>query len=235
MPVKPYRVAVWRRWLARPVVRSSLKLLFHILAPIKISGKENIPFRKSYILAMNHVSLFDPPFIISCWPEMVESIGAAEVWHKPGQGILAWLYGGIPVHRGEYDRKALETVLNVLKSDRPLLIAPEGGRSHITDMQRAKPGIAFIAEQSGAPILPVGIVGTTDDFWHRASRGGRPQLELRIGKPFFLPTVKGTGNQRKEIRQQNADLVMATVAGLLPEEYRGVYGKSAIDPTQTGQ
>jgi 1-acyl-sn-glycerol-3-phosphate acyltransferase len=234
MQIKPYHVAAWRQWLARPLVLFGLKTLFHILSPIKISGRENIPFGKSYILAMNHVSLFDPPFIISCWPEMVESIGAAEVWHKPGQGTLAWLYGGIPVHRGEYDRKALETVLNVLKSDRPLLIAPEGGRSHDTNMIRAKPGIAFIAEQSGVPVLPVGIVGTTEDFWQKASHGKRPLLELRIGKPILLPAVKGNGNQRKEIRQQNADLVMAYIAGLLPAEYRGVYADSAIPPTQTG-
>jgi 1-acyl-sn-glycerol-3-phosphate acyltransferase len=233
--MKTYHVAAWRRWLARPLVRSSLKALFYILAPVKISGRENIPFGKAYILAINHVSMFDPPFIISCWPEMVESIGAAEVWHKPGQGILAWLYGGIPVHRGEYDRKALETVLNVLKCDHPLLIAPEGGRSHDTNMCRAKPGVAFIAEQSGVPIVPVGIVGTTDDFWHKASRGRRPQLELRIGKPFLLPAVEGTGNQRKEARQRNADLVMSYIAGLLPEEYRGIYATSAIAPTQTGQ
>lgn len=235
MQVKPYRVAWWRRWLARPVTKTILKGIFYLLAPIKITGRENIPFGKPYVLAMNHVSLYDPPFIVSWWPEMVETIGAAEVWHKPGQGILAQLYGGIPVHRGEYDRKALGTVVNVLKSGKPLLIAPEGGRSHETAMRVARPGIAFIVEASGVPVLPVGIVGTTDDFWHKASRGGRPQLELRIGKPIQLPRVEGSGNQRKEIRQSNADLVMSHIAGLLPEEYRGVYADRAIQPSQANQ
>jgi 1-acyl-sn-glycerol-3-phosphate acyltransferase len=235
MQVEPYRVAAWRRWFSRPLVRGVLKLIFVILAPIKISGRENIPFGKPYILAMNHVSLFDPPFIVSCWPEMVESLGAAEVWHKPGQGILAWLYGGIPVHRGEVDRKALDTVLRALQAGRPVLIAPEGGRSHDTNMRAAKSGIAFIAEMSGIPVLPVGIVGTTDDFWHKAIRGKRPRLELRIGKLVHLPAVEGKGSQRKEFRQKNADLVMAYIAGLLPEEYRGVYADRAIRPTQTGQ
>lgn len=230
MQVKDYHVAAWRRWLARPIVRGALKLIFVILAPIKISGRENIPFGKPYILAVNHVSLFDPPFIISCWPEMVESLGAAEVWHKPGQGILAWLYGGIPVHRGEVDRNALDTVLNALQSGRPVLIAPEGGRSHDPNMRQAKSGISFIAEESGMPVLPVGIVGTTDDFWHNAIRGKRPLLELRIGKLVQLPPVEGKGSQRKESRQRNADLVMSYIAGLLPENYRGVYADSAIDP-----
>ncbi len=233
--MKPYHVAVWRLWLARPFVRGVLKTLFLILSPIKISGKENIPLGKPYVLAMNHVSLYDPPFIISCWPEMVESLGAAEIWHKPGQGILAWLYGGIPVHRGEADRKALETVTNALKSGRPVLIAPEGGRSHDTNMCAAKSGIAFIVEETGVPVLPVGIVGTTDDFWHKAIRGQRPVLELRIGKPIHLPAVEGKGNQRKESRQRNADLVMSYIAGLLPEDYRGIYADRAISPTQTGQ
>jgi len=235
MQMKPYHVPVWRRWLARPLVRGVLKTIFLILSPIKISGKVNIPFGKPYILAMNHVSLFDPPFIISCWPEMVESLGAAEIWQRPGQGILAWLYGGIPVHRGEVDRKALDSVLNALRSGRPVLIAPEGGRSHNTNMCAAKPGIAFIVEESGVPVVPVGIVGTTDDFWHKAMRGKRPLLELRIGKPIQLPAVEGKGNQRKEFRQRNADLVMSYIAGLLPEDYRGVYADSAISPTQTGQ
>ena len=235
MQLKPYHVPAWRRWLARPLVRGALKTIFVILAPIKITGKENIPFGKPYVLAINHVSLFDPPFIISCWPEMVESLGAAEVWHKPGQGILAWLYGGIPVHRGEVDRKALDSVLNALRSGRPVLIAPEGGRSHNTNMCAAKAGIAFIVEESGMPVLPVGIVGTTDDFWHKAIRGGRPLLELRIGKPIQLPSVEGKGSRRKESRQRNADLVMSYIAGLLPEDYRGVYADSAISPSQTGQ
>ncbi|MFC2028720.1 lysophospholipid acyltransferase family protein [Chloroflexota bacterium] len=231
MEKKPYRVSFWRRWLSRPVVRFILRSIFFILAPIKIIGKENIPLGKPYILAMNHVSIFDPPFIVSYWPEMVESLGAAEVWKKPGQGFLAVLYGGIPVHREDVDRNALEIVLNALQSGYPVLIAPEGGRSHTPAMIQAKPGIAFIAELSGTPVLPVGIVGTTEDFWHNGIRGRRPELELRIGKPMILPPVKGKGRQRKENRQKNADLVMATIAGLLPEEYRGVYADRAIEPS----
>ena len=181
-------------------------------------------------MAMNHVSLFDPPFIISCWPEMVESLGAAEVWKRP-EGILAFLYGGIPVHREEVDRNALDTVLNALRSGYPVLIAPEGGRSHTPAMIPAKSGIAFIAELSGMPIVPVGIVGTTEDFWHKGIRGQRPELELRIGKLIHLPPFEGKGRERKENRQKNADLVMATIAGLLPEEYRGVYADTAIEPS----
>ncbi|MBM3152094.1 MAG: 1-acyl-sn-glycerol-3-phosphate acyltransferase [Chloroflexi bacterium] len=231
--VNPYRVAFWRR-LARPFLRLVIRSIFRILAPVRITGKENIP-PAPYVAAINHVSLFDPPFMMAFFPRILEVMGAAEVWRRPGQGILVQLYGGIPVHRGEYDRQLMDTVLDVLRSGRPLLIAPEGERSHVSAMQRAKPGVAYILEEAQVPLLPVAIVGTTDDFWQRAARGERPLLEMRIGKPFRLPPLEGKGAGRRESRQRNADLVMAHIAGLLPEDYRGVYAETAIHPRETGQ
>ena len=216
--------------LIRPILRTVFRGIFRALAPVKITGREHVPFGKPYVVAINHVSIFDPPFAASFWPETLEIIGASDVFAKPGQGQLLRLYGVTPVHRGDYDRALLEWVVRVIQSGKPLLIAPEGGRSHVTAMQRAKPGIAYMVNETRAPVLPVGLVGTTDDFWQRATRGERPLLEMRIGKPIHLPAVeKGAG--RRESRQHNADLVMRHIAGLLPEEYRGVYAESAIAPS----
>ncbi len=50
---------------ARPIIKFFLRSIFRTFSPITIEGKENIPFGKPYILAMNHVSMFDPPFIAS--------------------------------------------------------------------------------------------------------------------------------------------------------------------------
>ena len=230
MPVIKYRLAWWRRWLARPFLRVVLRTVFRILAPVKLTGKRNVPLGKPYIVAINHVSLFEAPFVGVFWPEQLEAMGAVEVWDRPGQNILARMWGGIPVHRGDYDRVMFETVLAVLKTGYPLLIAPEGGRSHVPGLRIAKLGVAYLAEQSGVPVVPAAIVGTTDDFWKKASKGARPQLEMRIGKPIHLPPVEGHGEGRRASRQHNADLVMRHLAGLLPEEYRGVYFDSAIFP-----
>ena len=236
MPVEQYHLAWWRHWLARPLIRGALRLLFHILAPVKITGKKNVPLHTPYIVAINHVSLFEAPFVGVFWPEQLEALGASDVWDRPGQNILARMWGGIPVHRGDYDRAAMDSVLSVLHSGYPLLMAPEGGRSHKPGMQTAKPGIAFIVEQTGLPVMPVAIVGSTDDFFQKASRGKRPQLVMHIGKPIHLPPVEGKGAERRESRQHNADLVMRTIAGLLPENYRGVYADNAIFPdSETGQ
>ena len=202
---------------------------------MKITGKRNVPLGKPYIVAINHVSLYEAPFIGVFWPEQLEVMGAVDVWSRPGQNILARLWGGIPVHRGDYDRALFDKVLAALAAGYPLLIAPEGERSHKPGMRPAKPGIAYLAEQSGLPVIPVGIVGTTDDFWQKATKGKRPQLEMRIGKPVYLPPVEGKGELRRESRQRNADLVMRTIAGLLPEDYRGVYTDSAIPPDSEAQ
>ncbi len=224
-----YRVPLYSR-LLRPLMKAVFQGLFHILSDVHITGQENVPRGQAYIAAINHISLYDPPFALAFWPEMVEALGAVDIWHRPGQKWLARMYHGIPVHRGEYDRQVFDKALAVLSAGRPLLLAPEGGRSHATSMRQAKPGVAFLAEQTGVPVVPAGIFGTTDDFWHRAKSGQRPRLEMRIGKPLRLPPVEGKGAERRIARQRNADLVMAHIAGLLPPEYRGYYADSAILP-----
>ena len=230
MPVKEYHPPLWVRWLGRPFLRVVLGLLFHFLGRVRITGKENVPLGKPYIVAINHVSLFDPPFVGVFWPEQLEAMGAVDVWSRPGQGILARMWGGIQVHRGEYDRAMFDTVLSVLRSGYPLLIAPEGGRSHTPGLQVAKPGIAYLVEQSGVPVVPVGIVGTTDDFLQNALRAKRPQVEMHIGRPIQLPLIESKGADRREARQHNTDLVMRQIAGLLPENYRGAYAEGTNIP-----
>jgi 1-acyl-sn-glycerol-3-phosphate acyltransferase len=214
--------------IVRPVAKFVFRGIFRALARVKIVGKENIPYGKPYVVAMNHVSIFDPPFVGAFWPEQLEIIGAIDVFSKPGQGLVLRMYGVIPVHRGDYDRPLLTKIISIIKSGIPLLIAPEGARSHDTAMRRAKPGISYIVEQTGAPVLPVALIGTTEDFWRRASRGKKPSLEMRIGKPITLPHIIAKGAEKHALRQRNADLVMSYLAGLLPEEYRGVYAESAI-------
>jgi 1-acyl-sn-glycerol-3-phosphate acyltransferase len=231
---EPYHVP-FRYQLSRPILKAAIRLIFHVLGHVKISGKENIPFGQPYVVAMNHISIFDPPLAGAFWPENLEIVGASDVFDKPGQGQILKIYGVIPVHRGEYDRALMQRVITAINSGFPLLIAPEGGRSHVTAMQRAQPGVAYIVEKTNVSVVPVGIVGTTDDFWQRAKRGERPNLEMRIGKPITLPSPVEKGAARRGARQHNADLVMQHVAGLLPEEYRGVYADSAITPAETRQ
>jgi len=215
----PLRIRLFR-WIIRPAFR----MLFHILGRILIIGRENIPRRGAYLIASNHVSIYDPPLLVTFWPTTPEALGAIDIWAKRGQSQLVRWYGVIPVHRGQYDRGSIETMLSALNSGRPLAIFPEGGRSHRPGMRKALPGVAYLIDKADVPVIPVGITGTTEDFFQRAIHGKRPTLEVHIGKPFKLPQIISKGDKRRCDRQSNADLIMMHIAEQLPPEYRGVYG-----------
>jgi 1-acyl-sn-glycerol-3-phosphate acyltransferase len=221
-----------RNRLARSILQPTFRALFYVLSPIRITGRENIPKHGAYMIAFNHISLADAPFLVAFWPRCPEVVGAIDVWNRKGQSILARWYYGIPVHRGKYDRQVLKNMLAAVDADLPLLISPEGGRSHKPGLRRAFTGVAYVMSKADVPVIPVGIVGATEDYIQKAFKGKRPPLEMHVGKPLHLPQVSGTAEQRKIARQQNADLVMAYIARLLPPDYRGVY---ADHPAVSGE
>jgi len=217
--------------ISRPILKAVFRLLFRILGQVRITGWENIPRGKPCVVAMNHVSIFDPPLAGAFWPGQLEIIGAIDVFDKPFQGQILRAYGVIPVHRGDYDRPLFTRMINILEAGYPILISPEGARSHVPGLKKARQGVSYLVEKTGVPVVPMALVGTTEDFWQRAMRGERPPLEIRIGKPIQLPAITGRGSERHEARQNNADLVMRHIAGLLPAEYRGIYAESVIFPS----
>jgi 1-acyl-sn-glycerol-3-phosphate acyltransferase len=214
----PLRLQIWRGAL-----RFVFRVIFRILCRIEVNGLEHVPYGKPYIIAYNHISLFEPPLVLAFWPEIPEAIAGADVFERPGQQILVKAYRAIPVHRGEYDRIVIDTMLEVLRVGRPLVIAPEGGRSHKPALRRARAGVAYLVDRAKVPVVPVGIVGTSDDMLKRIFRGHRPRLEMNIGEAFTPPPIAGKGAARRAARQENADLVMRRIAELIPEAYRGVY------------
>ena len=218
-----------------PFRRASLRFIFRqvfrVAYRVRITGKENIPSEGGYLIAHNHVSIVDPAVIISFWPISIQAIGAVELWQRPGQNLLVQLYGTLPVKRGEMDRQFIEDAVNAVKAGLPLLIAPEGTRSHVPGMGRANPGIAYLVDRVQAPVLPVGVIGNSDEMLKQAAKGKRPPLEIRIGPLFQLPPIKGQGAARREGRQRNADLVLERVAELLPIEYQGYYARHTHSET----
>ena len=219
-----YKVPAGNR-LARFLIRPVFKGIFHILSRVTITGLENIPPRGAYLIAINHLSLIEPPFVLTFWPVAPEGVAAVEIWERTGQSTLVRLYGAMQVHRGEYDRKIIDKVLAALEAGRPVAIFPEGGRSHKPGLRQALPGVAFILDKAQVPVVPVGVVGSTEDFFQRAMHGKRPELEMHIGKPLVLPPIMGKGEERRLERQHNVDLVMERIADLLPVEYRGIYAQ----------
>ncbi len=216
----------WWNLAARVALRPVFRALFRAAYRVRLQGLEHVPPRGPYVVVYNHVSIVDPPFILAFWPtHRIETVAAVEVFQRgKGQNVITWLYGALPIYRGQPDRKQLDRLVAVLRSGWPLLLAPEGTRSHVPGMRQGWTGLAYVLDRVGqVPVVPVGVVGSTDEALRRARRGQRPRLEMRVGRPFVLPPLAAWPGPRKQARRYNTDLMLYRVAALLPPEYRGVY------------
>lgn len=214
----PLRIRINRR-----IMRVFFRTLYHLLGKVEISGMENVPDHNRYVIVFNHVSLVEVPFIAAFWPRTIEIIGALAVWSRGYQAWIARLWGGIQVDRTQYDRQVFKQVDRVLRAGHPLMISPEGTRSRTPGLNRGKPGVAYIIDQADAVVVPVAVVGNTYEFLTRGIRLERPTIQMFVGEPFKVPPVRGKGKERRSSRQRNTDYIMARLASMLPEDYRGVY------------
>ena len=181
---------------------------------MRLDGRERIPGAGPYIVVSNHIDWKDPPAIELLFKVAIRFMAKTEAFDMPLLGGLLRGIGCFPVRRGQADRRALETCLDVLRAGNPLGYFPEGTRSRDGKLRRAHPGIAFLASRSGATIVPVGVTGT---------RGARPlhrDIVVTVGAPFGLAEL---GLEPTHDEQATADAIMRRVAALLPEEMRGVY------------
>ena len=221
-----YYLPWWIRF-NRLLMRPIFKALFHVLGKVELYGMENIPDHNRYVIVFNHVSMVEIPLIAAFWPSDIEIIGADVVWERPGVHIIAKLWSAVRVHRTEFDREVFNQISKVFEADRTLMISPEGTRSHTPGLARGKPGVAYIIDTAGVEIVPVGVVGNTMEFLSQGLKGKRPTIQMYVGEPFRLPPLEGKGAERRALRQYYTDYIMAKVAALLPESYRGVYQEYA--------
>ena len=216
--IVPLHIRINRRFL-----RLFFRGLFHLMGKVELYGMDKIPKHNKYVIAFNHVSLVEIPFIGAFWPKIVEIIGATVVWGRPGVAIVARMWEGIQVKRTEFDREVFRKVKMVIDAGFPLMISPEGTRSHTPGLARGKPGVAYIIDKAKVPVLPVAVVGNTIDFLSQGIRGKRPTIQMFVGDLINMPLLAGRGEERRDMRQRNTDIIMARIAEMLPESYRGVY------------
>jgi 1-acyl-sn-glycerol-3-phosphate acyltransferase len=200
-------------------IRSLFRLLGWLLLRQEVRGLEHIPASGPYLIAVNHLSIADPPMIFMNVPQQLVMF-AADKWKRvPGVRQLAEAVGVIWVARGEADLSAIKAALTVLRAGQPMGLAPEGTRSHTAELQPGKTGAAYLADRTGVPIVPIGITGT-EAFARNLRRLRRTPVRMVIGRPFTLPA---TGRAKGEALVAHTTTIMCHIAALLPPEYRGVY------------
>jgi 1-acyl-sn-glycerol-3-phosphate acyltransferase len=206
------------------LLRFGIRLILLIVGSMKVIGRENIPAAGPYIIVVNHMSKADPPLLYIAFPPMRLRFFAGEKWEShPIFGPIMRAAGAIYIKRGEVDRGALREGLEALKAGSIFGLAPEGTRSRVGYLIRAKDGAAYLASRANVPVLPVGVTNT-DVVGRNFARLRRTQMEVRVGTSFLLPQL--------EKRPKGAELaalthlIMVHIAALLPERYHGYYSDS---------
>jgi 1-acyl-sn-glycerol-3-phosphate acyltransferase len=180
------------------------------------------------IMVSNHLSWFDIPLIGVAIPRQIAFMAKKEYFHSPFHRRLVDLYGSFTVERGAVDGTALKIAFDVLDKGGCLGIFPEGTRSKSLQLQQGHVGTAFIALHKNAYILPIGVSGTEKiryKFQGISRILYRPKVVVNIGEPFILPDVHGHPSRKD--RDRCTEIIMHSIADLLPESYRGVYRDNA--------
>lgn len=135
--------------------------LARLIFPFKAIGTENVPPAgngERVILCCNHISYLDPVYLLLAQKRPVRFMAKAELFQNRFLGWLIRKFGGFAVNRGKGDTSAIDTAKALVEQGELMGIFPEGTRSKDGTLGRAKSGAALIASQTGASILPVGIV-----------------------------------------------------------------------------
>jgi 1-acyl-sn-glycerol-3-phosphate acyltransferase len=210
----------------RRPVRFILKQLslpaFALLTRLEIQGEENLPLGGPLLVVFNHFGFIDPAAIVRAAPWPLEFVGGAITPHAPAwTRIIPFLWGYHKLYRGTGATGALRAAESILKKGGVLGIAPEAG-NWATILRPPRPGTAFLAAKTGAPLLPVGLDGLTEVF-PSLFRGRRAKVTVNIGKPFGPFTATGSGRERREQLDEIGHEIMRHLAELIPPAKRGHY------------
>lgn len=203
------------------LLRWIFNALFTLLARREVTGLENLPAHGPYILVGNHLSRLDLPLIYGLIGDERITGWAAEKYERHWFfGTLVRMGGGTFIRRGEVDRGALESAVEWLRAGKIFGMSPEGTRSRTGALIRAKTGAAYLAAETGAPVIPIAITGT-ERVLPTLLRLRRPRVTARFGEPLHLP-LPPEGDRGPALRR-NTDEIMCHIAAMLPPAYRGVY------------
>ena len=179
----------------------------------EVAGLENLPSDGGFLVAANHASHLDPPFIGAVLPHQMAFFARKSLW-KPG--LASWWMdgvGAIPVDRDGSDLAAIKRVLGTLAAGRPIALFPEGTRSPDGRLQPAKAGVGLIACKTGVPVVPCRIfdshlaLGRAGGF-----RPGTP-VDIVFGRPLVAADYdrKSDGKERY---QRASERIMTAIAAL---------------------
>ena len=219
-------------WLTKYTLGITLKLVFRPWS----RGRKHLPRRGPVILASNHLSFSDHFFGPLPLSRKVVFLAKSEYFTGKGlKGLASRMFfsgvGQIPIDRsgGEASERALRSGLRVLAEGKVLGIYPEGTRSPDGRLYKGRTGVARLALESRAPVVPVAMINT---FEFMPPGSSKPKFGIRpgavFGEPMEFSRYYGREKDREALRAVT-DEIMDEIAKLSSQEYVYVYAKRAKD------
>ena len=192
------------------IVSIPLRPAIKLVLKIKCVGKENIPQNSSYIVACNHINILDPVIISSECKRPIHFMAKAEAFkNKIGAWFLTHL-NVFPINRGRNDKSSIDHAIKLLENGHVLGIFPEGTRSKDLKPQQPKRGVALIAKQTKADILPVALYCDQKRLLFR-------KVTVRFGKPIKYEELGINDESSSRELRDAAELVMGRIVDLWEE------------------
>jgi len=172
------------------VVRCLFLPVFLTWFRLERQGREHARIKGGLIVASNHRSFLDPFLIASLlpWRRRIQFVAKVELFEKRWQGWFLNRLGAFPIRRGQSDETAVETAELAVERGGTVVIFPEGTRIRQGSLARPKRGVGRLALESGAPVMPVAVIGT--EHVRRGWRIRPRKVRLRAGSAMTFPRTE---------------------------------------------
>ena len=210
-----------------------------VLVRSRWEGREHLPRTGPFVLAANHRTMLDPPFVSLGVPRRV--IFVAKRRYYEGRGVrgrvMAWFLraiGQLPIDPASSSSAApaLDTARRLLRAGGVWAVFPEGTRSSDDNVHRGRTGVMRVALPLDVPVIPVGVLGTSAvrPPWSGGLRGNT--VTVRYGAPMDLTAWTGRADDPDAWREAT-DALMARIAELAEQPYVDTYSVSQSEPEGT--
>ncbi len=170
------------------LVRAVLQPFFHIYFRLSRIGREYIPADGPVVIAANHRSFLDPFVIATMARRPMHYVAKKELFMRPWQAWILNALGAFPVDRGAGDGDMIDTAKAILARGDVVLIFPEGTRIRPGALGRPRRGVGRLALETGAPVVPVAVIGT--ETIRRGWRIRPHKVRIRAGRALRFPHVE---------------------------------------------
>ena len=207
LPAPRMRLHYRFAWLT---VRFVLRLLFGL----RYVHAERAHLHGPLLVASNHIGWVDPPAVGGALPRELSYVAKRELFRPAPFAALIRSYNAVPIRRGSFDRACFDVLRRRVEAGGAVLFFPEGTRKPVGRLGRAKFGLGLLAEETGAPVLPMFIKGSTrlrGALWRRA------RVEVWVGRPLAIAPLAASGLSGRALLDAFGEGVMAEIARLQRE------------------